>query len=107
VLTVAGASTSTFPVDLGLARFDLALELHLLEQALEAEFNWNTALFEPGTVERLAADFESVLAQGMADPNRRLLSFELASNTWTEADAGRAGRSGSIRGFRRAAQSSS
>ena len=70
-LELDGATTTPVPVDLGLARFDLALELHLLDDRLEAEFNWNTALFEQATIARLAADFERLLRAAVDRPDAR------------------------------------
>ena len=96
-LELDGARTSHVPVDLGLARFDLALELHLLEDRIEAEFNWNTALFEEATILRLAADFERLLRAGVADPGTRLLSFTLDD----EPAAAVSGGGPSPRGIRR------
>ncbi len=102
VLALDGAQTSLVPVDLGLARFDLALELHVLDDGIAAEFNYNTALFDDSTIERLAVDFESLLRQVVGDPSRRLLGYELAD----EAAAAAASQDGAprpagIRGFRR------
>ena len=103
VLQLTGTETSLVPVDLGLARFDLALELHLLDDGIVAEFNYNTELFAPGTIERLAADFERLLGQALADPQTRLLNLEL-----TEAAVAGAGgdgvrpEAGGIRRFREA-----
>jgi non-ribosomal peptide synthetase component F len=71
-----GATCEPLTVGLGVARFELALELHLAEQ-LEAEFTWNTALFERHTILRLAGDFEGILRQVLADPNTSLLSLRL------------------------------
>jgi amino acid adenylation domain-containing protein len=79
-LELERTTTTHVPVDLGLARFDLALELHLLDDRLEAEFNWNTALFEQATIARLATDFERLLRAAVADPSTRLLSFELGED---------------------------
>ena len=78
-LELAGATTSRVPVDLGLARFDLALELHLLDRSLEIEFTYNTDLFDDATIVGLARDFEGLLRQVTADPARRLLGLELAA----------------------------
>jgi amino acid adenylation domain-containing protein len=101
VLQLAGTQTSLVPVDLGLARFDLALELHLLDDALEAEFGYNTALFEPQTIRRLATDFERLLDQALRDPRRRLLSLELAPPAPANGEGeGTAAAVGGIRGFR-------
>ena len=102
MLALDGAQTSLVPVDLGLARFDLALELHVLDDGIAGEFNYNTALFDDSTIERLAVDFESLLRQVVGDPSRRLLGYELAD----EAAAAAAPQDGAprpagIRGFRR------
>jgi amino acid adenylation domain-containing protein len=100
VLDLAPARTHSVPVDLGLARFDLALELHLLDDRLTAEFNYNTALFRPETIEGLAADFEALLREGLTDPERRLLSLSLAENGATASDESPAPRPSGIRRFR-------
>jgi FkbM family methyltransferase len=76
---LTGANTSLSPVDLHHARFDLALELHVLDDGIAAAFNYNTALFESATIERLAEDFEHLLGQALAEPETRLLSFEVGA----------------------------
>ncbi len=72
-----GANCDPVPVDLGLARFELALELHVGER-IDAEFIWSTALLERATVLGLAEDFERLLRQVLADPGTRLLSLSLS-----------------------------
>ncbi|MDQ6816150.1 MAG: amino acid adenylation domain-containing protein, partial [Actinomycetota bacterium] len=71
-----GAVCEPVAVDLGFARFELALELHVGER-IDAEFNWSTALFERETVLGLAEDYEGILRQVLADPGTRLLSLSL------------------------------
>jgi non-ribosomal peptide synthetase component F len=101
VLRLTGTQTSPVPVDLGLARFDLALELHLLDDGIAAELNYNTALFEPATIERLAADFQRLLAHALAQPSTRLLSLELAEPAGAGGDPnGTRPAAGGIRRFR-------
>jgi amino acid adenylation domain-containing protein len=78
-LELAGTHTQPVPVDLGLARFELALELHVLEERIEAKLNYNIELFDQPTVQLMAGDFESVLRTFTADPHTRLLSLQLAS----------------------------
>jgi amino acid adenylation domain-containing protein len=73
-----GTSSEPVSVDLGLARFQLALELHVGER-IDAEFNWSTALFERETVLGLAEDFERILRQVLEDPAKRLLSIGLSA----------------------------
>jgi amino acid adenylation domain-containing protein len=101
-------ATRTKPVgvDLGLARFELALELHVLEERIEAELNYNVALFDRATVERLAGDFESVLRRLSAEPNTRLLGVQLPSEEASMQGAGApASTMAAIRHFRRAGTS--
>jgi amino acid adenylation domain-containing protein len=78
-LRLAGTSTEPVPVDLHLARFELSLELHLHDDRIEGELNYDVALFDPATVERLAGDFEAVLRSLTRAPDDRLLSVPLAS----------------------------
>ncbi|MDQ6819888.1 MAG: amino acid adenylation domain-containing protein [Actinomycetota bacterium] len=85
------ASCEPIAVDLGLARFELALELHVGER-IQAEFNWSTALFERETVLGLAEDYEEILRQVLGDPGKRLLSVRLS-----ERQAGR--HAGAARGL--------
>ncbi len=103
VLELPGARTSLVPLDVGLARFDLALELHLLDDRIEAEWSWNTSLFEGATIERLAADFERLLELVLARPEARLLSYELAQEPVAFSQAGGiSSRAVGIRRFREA-----
>ena len=104
VLQIPGAETSLVRVEMDLARFDLALELHVTDHdGTIAEFNYNTALWDAATIERLADDFESLLPQVIATPEERLLSFAV-SETEPDAPAATAAggsQAGGIRGFRR------
>ena len=76
-IQLSGARTSMVPIDLGHARFDLALELHVAEHAIAADYNYNTALYRPDTIARLAEDFASLLGQVLRDPEARLLALEV------------------------------
>jgi amino acid adenylation domain-containing protein len=77
-LELAGTTTRRVPLDIGLARFDLALELHVHQDGLLAQFNYDTALFDARTVERLAEDFVGLLRQALTQPETRLLDFEVS-----------------------------
>ncbi len=101
---LGGTTTSTVPVDAGFAAFDLALELYVREQGIAGELIYNTALFEPSTVERLAADFERLLRQVLADPDTRLLALELPGETEASTPDAPA-RGAPIRRFREASGS--
>ena len=76
-LALTGTTTRRVPVEIGLARFDLALELHVHQEGILAEFNFNTDLFERESIERLAAGFVSLLTQALDRPATRLLEFQM------------------------------
>jgi amino acid adenylation domain-containing protein len=101
-LELAGTRTQPVPVDLGVARFELALELQVLDERIDAELTYNVALFDQPTVRRLAGDFESVLRTVTSDPRTRLLSVELASEPTMQDGVGAPGTRAAIRSFRRA-----
>jgi acyl carrier protein len=96
--TLPGTRSEPVEVDLGLARFDLALELQLLDDGFRAEFNYNRDLFDAATIAALAADFEVLLGQALAAPGTRLLSFAIDDSGAEVAPAPQ--RVASIRGFR-------
>ena len=76
-LELAGTTAVPLPIEVGLARFDLAFEAHVRDDGIGGEFLYATALFDRARVERLAAAFEPMLEAALADPSRRLLGFEL------------------------------
>jgi amino acid adenylation domain-containing protein len=96
-----GAETEPLPVEMGLARFELSFELHLLDEAIEAELGYNTTLFDGATAERLAGDFEELLRALVSEPRTRLLSVRLASEA-SASDGEGAVAPAAIGGFRRA-----
>jgi hypothetical protein len=93
-LELAGTTSEPIRIDLGLARFDLALEVQVRNDGIGAELLYATALFDAERVERLAAAFEALLRDALRDPQRRLLAFELPD------DGPAAQAAGGIRGFR-------
>src|ERR1700744_5314465 len=97
---LTGLRTSVVPVELPHARFDLAAELHVGEQAIAAQFNYNTALFDRATIAALAEDFDTLLRQALEAPERRLLAFALPERAGTVTAEGAEGEParGAIRG---------
>jgi non-ribosomal peptide synthetase component F len=95
---LGGMTTSRVPVDIGFAAFDLALDLDVLDDGVCGELLYNTNLFERATVERIAADFERLLRQVVAQPQSRLLALDLASDE--RSGAGGDPVRAPIRGFR-------
>ncbi|MEA2123973.1 MAG: hypothetical protein QOI80_755, partial [Solirubrobacteraceae bacterium] len=95
-LALAGADATRFRVaDLGIARFDLALEAHVRDDGIVCHFEYTADLFDADRIEALAGDFETLLAQLVAEPDTRLRAMPLAT-----AGAAVASRA-DIRSFRR------
>ncbi|HKH48849.1 MAG TPA: amino acid adenylation domain-containing protein, partial [Thermoanaerobaculia bacterium] len=63
--------------DPGVSKFDLMLDLTEMEGGLRGAFEYNTDLFEPATIERLAERFGRVLEAFAAAPDRRLSEFSV------------------------------
>ncbi|HBL31774.1 MAG TPA: non-ribosomal peptide synthetase, partial [Acidobacteria bacterium] len=67
-------------LDPGVAKFDLMLDLTEMEErggGLHGAFEYNTDLFDRGTIERLAGRFERALEAFATAPDRRLSELEL------------------------------
>ena len=80
------ATSSRVPVDAGFAAFELALDLHVLEEGIIGEFLYNVDLFDSASIERLSEDFAALLAQVLANPGARLLALELPSEQLQRSD---------------------
>ncbi len=83
-------------VESGLARFDLALDLSVLETEARGYVRYNSDLFEAATIDRFADDLLHVLTAAVAQPDQRLLDLELG-HAWN-SQAPSAGRG--LAGFR-------
>ncbi|MFJ4949542.1 amino acid adenylation domain-containing protein [Streptomyces sp. NPDC088760] len=72
VPAAAGTDWQEFPLPSPYAKFDLSLGVTVREDELEALFDYRTDLFDPGSVERLAARFVRLLGDLAAQPDRPL-----------------------------------
>ncbi|HEX5724995.1 MAG TPA: amino acid adenylation domain-containing protein, partial [Longimicrobiaceae bacterium] len=72
-----GLNVSGVGAELGTAQFDLSLTLAATPQGLRGALNYNTDLFERGTVDRMLGHLERVLEQVAADADVRLSQLEL------------------------------
>jgi hypothetical protein len=66
-------------VDIGFSRFDLALELRLHDDGVDGYFEYNHDLFDASTIELLTQDFEDVLVQIGANPDRPISALKVAT----------------------------
>ncbi|CAN5303899.1 N/A [soil metagenome] len=77
-----GLAFGVMEPDLGAAQYDLHLTLeesHDAEPALTALWQYNTDLFDRATIERMAANFQTLLASAVEQPGRRLSQLALVS----------------------------
>ncbi|MBA2679919.1 MAG: amino acid adenylation domain-containing protein [Ktedonobacteraceae bacterium] len=68
---------SSLPIEQRTAKFDLTLTLSRKEQGLEAEFDYNTDLFDQTTIERMGRHFQVLLGSIVADPTRSIARLPL------------------------------
>jgi amino acid adenylation domain-containing protein len=94
-LALPGLEIAPLKLDSGLSRFDLALDVDVLEGGISGYFRYNRDIFEPATIARLSNELTTLLAEALADPDRPLLSFDLQGE-WSE----RRPVAGGLRGFR-------
>ncbi|PWU16006.1 MAG: hypothetical protein C5B50_14295, partial [Verrucomicrobia bacterium] len=76
-ITFPGLSWEFVDVDTGTAKFDLTVAVEEAASGLTARAEYNTALFEKATVERLLKHFEVLLDGIVARPNARLAGLPL------------------------------
>lgn len=69
VLRLPGLEVEAFPLDIGFARFDLAIEFQLREDGIGGYLEYNEALFDAPTARRLSARLGRLLADGLARPD--------------------------------------
>ncbi|WP_164014718.1 non-ribosomal peptide synthetase [Pyxidicoccus trucidator] len=74
---LAGLPLESLPLDHGGAQFDLTLTMGEAGAALVASFEYNTDLFDAGTIARLAGHLRTLLAGLVADPRRALADLPL------------------------------
>ena len=76
-LRVAGLETECLRVEPRSAKFDLTLSLEEKPHGIEGHFNYSTDLFEAGSVRRMAAHFQTLLASALAEPERPVRTLDL------------------------------
>jgi amino acid adenylation domain-containing protein len=78
-LSVAGLKLAPLAARGGSSKFDLSLHFWEAEPELIGYFEYNTDLFDPPTVARMADHFVRLLAGALADPERRVPALPLLS----------------------------
>jgi amino acid adenylation domain-containing protein len=67
----------SMPVEQRIAQFDLTLTMAEVGGGLSASLEYNTALFDPATAQRMAGHFETLLRGLVAEPDARLSALPL------------------------------
>ena len=103
-LELPGLEIVSLRIDTGFSRFDLALDVDVLEDGISGYIRYNRDIFEPATIERLADEFTRLLCSALENPDRRLLSFNLAAD-WSGSGRPVAAAAGpALRSFSRRAR---
>ncbi|MET7835496.1 amino acid adenylation domain-containing protein [Micromonospora sediminicola] len=68
----AGVRMTPFAVEPGIAQQDLALYAYEVAEGLRFRLEYNTALFDASTAERMIGHLDTLLAAAVADPGARL-----------------------------------
>jgi hypothetical protein len=87
-LRLGGTTAAPFKLGNPSSRFDLALFLGEREHGLEGVWRYNADLFAPAAIDRLAGDFEALLASIVANPHVPISALALLSG----AESQRSGR---------------
>ncbi len=74
---LAGLEVEPEPIERGVAKFDLSLFLRDDVEGLRALLEYNTDLFDAGTMARLLGHFRTLLEGIVTDPDRRLSELPL------------------------------
>ena len=75
--SLAGLEVEPEPVERGVAKFDLSFFLRDDVEGLRALLEYNTDLFDAGTITRLLGHFRTLLEGIVTDPDRRLSELPL------------------------------
>jgi aspartate racemase len=74
-----GWTTNPAHVDPGVSKFDMTLDLYDTEGGTICRLEYNTDLFDPSTMTRLLAHFQTVLEGILADPEQRIGDLPIAA----------------------------
>jgi len=80
-LQLAGLSVEPFRLGNASSRFDLALFMSERDNGLEGLWRYNSDLFGPNTIAKLAATFDALLTSIAANPLARITTLAMESNS--------------------------
>ena len=74
---IPGLRVDRIQLDIGVARFDLTLEVDEVQGRWECTFEYSTDLFDPATIERMQRHFQTLLEGITANPDQRISDLPL------------------------------
>lgn len=96
VVELPELTVSSYPVEIGTAKFDLTLSMENTASGLVGVWEYNTDLFDEPTIARISGHFETLLEGIVANPKQSISEFSLLTeqarhqlliewnNTWAE-----------------------
>ena len=79
-LTLTGLELGTIEVENHTSQFDLTLKVGEVDGRLRCTMQYNTALFEAGTIRRMLVQFERLLASAVSNPEQHISELELLNS---------------------------
>jgi len=70
-----------FPIQMGVAKFDLILSVVERPESLSCSFTYNTDLFDATTIRRMLGNFQVLLEAIVTNPDQRLSALSLLTNS--------------------------
>jgi len=97
-LEIPGLRLSPMAGNLGSAKFDLAVFVNRTEEGIFGAWNYSTDLFDASTVARLSAQYQTLLASSIENPDERIQRLEVMEMETTKSRESKIRR---LRGSRR------
>lgn len=79
-LALPGLTLSLLETKSSTAKFDLSLSMRETEQGLIGSLEYNTDLFDAGTIARMLGHFQTLVASILANPDQRLENLQLLTD---------------------------
>ncbi|HZY43179.1 MAG TPA: amino acid adenylation domain-containing protein, partial [Anaerolineae bacterium] len=76
-LNLVGLAVEEVEIDRGVAQYDLTLEISEQTDGLRCSIEYNTDLFEAGTISRMLGHYQNILAAAIVDPDRSIATLPL------------------------------
>ncbi|WP_254564071.1 non-ribosomal peptide synthetase [Oscillatoria sp. HE19RPO] len=81
VMELPELSISSYPVEMGTAKFDLGLSMENTASGLVAEWEYSTDLFDESTIARIARNFQTLLESIVVNSKQKISELSLLTET--------------------------